>query len=490
MRIGIAAGLLLAAVMTVYLATRPAGEAFQSTAPVPFVVVTHPPGCTLTLDDQPVGTSSTEGRITIGLDPGNPEVRWIEARKPGYQPTRWAASAYSGLPGTVLRLSREPIEVTVTSVPNEAEVWIDGEIRGLTPLTTRVVAQGDRPLKIAAKRAGYESLEREIDCPAPGEPASAEFRLTPGPPGVAIVTEPEGAEIEIDGQPMGKTPLTCSLPIDKRGSEVQVVARLDRHETVERTLTIPSQPAAPVPAFLRLERALARLVVETQPSGALVRVNGRDRGVSPITVRLSDEEAKSAIRIEGLLGGAYYGRTDAAIDDASRPKRVALPLEMCGRRVAIAVDGHVERPTAFELVRAQAKDRVHALQRGQSFVVLTGGDGQISIGPDDHPVTATTVQKIRAYDRLDAVRGGSGGSTAMALLREALRHEPDSVWLFTDERLNQAEFLAALSDAPKRATVQIVTQSPLVGEPWLRDWLAEHRGILISPDNEQTADAR
>ncbi|MFO0974028.1 MAG: PEGA domain-containing protein [Phycisphaerae bacterium] len=490
MKAGIACGLLLAAVMAAYYGTRPPGETLMTAAPVPFVVVTHPPGCDIYLDGARVGTSSGDGRLSVALDPSVCDVRWIEARHAGFESTRWAASAYGGLPGVVLHLARKPVDVFVSTIPTGAEVWIDDALRGFSPLTTQVLVRDNRPIRVAARGAGYEPIERTIDPPEPGETGTVEFRLTPGAPAVAVVTDPPGAELEIDGAAAGKSPLTHRLPVEKRGQAVHVVARLARHELAEREVQIPARPGPPAPAYLRLDPALARLVVETTPSGALLRVNGRDAGAAPRTIRLTDAECEGPIRVEALLDGAYFGQAEIATVAPGESRRVALPLELYAQRVALAIDCAGTTPGGFELLRDRLKERIHGLSGEQRFALFAAGDGRVVMGPDEHLVAAAPRQKIRAYDRADELRVADGAAAPTRVLAAAMVERPQSVWLFTDQKLDRAEFLAALDEGGTAPSVQIVSNNPAVAEPWLREWLTAHRGWLFVPGEEQTVDAR
>jgi hypothetical protein len=136
---------------------------------------------------------------------------------------------------------------------------------------------------------------RAADVPAASRPSS-----------LAITTTPDGAQVIVDGEPRGVTPLTLSVA---PGTHALTV----RSGSIERTMTInatagadivrdiefPSSPAAP---------ATASLTVTSDAQGARIAIDGRSVGVAPITVR---ELAAGRHRVTASSGG---GTTERQIE--------------------------------------------------------------------------------------------------------------------------------------------------------------------------------
>jgi hypothetical protein len=100
---------------------------------------------------------------------------------------------------------------------------------------------------------------------------------------LAVNSRPAGADVIVDGQPRGITPLTLSLPNGthtlqlnrgevSRSFELNIKAGGDVLRDVDME---PRQTAAPQGG---------QLVVSSDPPGARVMVDGQARGVSPVTV--------------------------------------------------------------------------------------------------------------------------------------------------------------------------------------------------------------
>jgi len=107
--------------------------------------------------------------------------------------------------------------------------------------------------------AARERLERLVEaCPAAGEDpcgrAIAELEGLGTRPGrVAITTEPEGAEVFVDGEARGRTPL--GEPLDVEVGEHQLRVVRDGYRELTRTLSV--EPGEPLDLVLTLEPAEA-----------------------------------------------------------------------------------------------------------------------------------------------------------------------------------------------------------------------------------------
>src|SRR5262245_23299667 len=108
------------------------------------------------------------------------------------------------------------------------------------------------------------------------------FTTTAATGKVTVTTRPAAAEVLVDGQPHGLTPLTLSiaagehsLAIRSGGVERVLPLTVAAGADIVRDLELPALAAAPVTGVLS---------VVTDPIGARVSVDGRSVGVSPATV--------------------------------------------------------------------------------------------------------------------------------------------------------------------------------------------------------------
>jgi len=213
---GVAAGLVIGLAAGYWFGTRGAAP---SAAP-PAQTVTS--GQLASAPTPPAGTAplaaatpAPPGDAAPGVQPGSastgpPATPPAVAGPP-------AASPSSTVPPAVA--VRGAIEVTATE---QANVFVDGERRGMTPRNLRNLPLGSHTIRVT--RPGYEPQEQVIVLTAEEPTASLTFTLrrgsaTPSAGGtkapavrsvltVVIESNPSGARIRIDGRDLAPTPLT------------------------------------------------------------------------------------------------------------------------------------------------------------------------------------------------------------------------------------------------------------------------------------------
>jgi len=168
----------------------------------------------VTLTTNPGGADVLVDGVAVGVTPAVLELaageRNIEARLSGYN--AWSdkllvtANQPLELPAVALVLADGRVEVA--SVPNEANVSINGEYRGRTPLSLRL--SPGRTHRLTLSKPGYETQTRELSVAADsGRRLEIELESQFGD--IEVASSPPNAEIWIDGRRQGTTPSTLSL---------------------------------------------------------------------------------------------------------------------------------------------------------------------------------------------------------------------------------------------------------------------------------------
>ena len=114
---------------------------------------------------------------------------------------------------------------------------------------------------------------------------------------LAIQTSPAGANVVINGQARGVTPLNVSLNAGSYTVELSI-------DGARRTIPVTIAAQAAVSQFIEMPHAVpvvGQLDVRTDPSGAKVSVDGQRRGVSPLTVT-GLEPGSHVVMLENDLG--------------------------------------------------------------------------------------------------------------------------------------------------------------------------------------------
>jgi TonB family protein len=109
--------------------------------------------------------------------------------------------------------------IEVATDPVGAQVWIDDADAGRSPLALAGVRPGRHLIRVALP--GFSSAELALDVPGGAFAVPLRFTLQPVSAILQVRSDPDGAEVVIDGQHRGTTPIaTLSLPPGKHRVEM------------------------------------------------------------------------------------------------------------------------------------------------------------------------------------------------------------------------------------------------------------------------------
>ncbi len=242
----------------------------------------------VSIDGEPRGVAPGE----FELPPGNHN---IELNAQRYQAYTTAVEIEGG--GVVQELKPELVPafaaVTVTSEPEGAEVFVAGEARGVTPLTTEILA-GNHPIEL--RREGFKPWSTDVQVKANEPMTLGPIKLGLPDARLAIRSEPAGAAVSVAGVYRGVTPLEIelrpelahALVVAKPGYENATrEIRLDPGE--RRSLSVP------------LEGVYGEVTVRAQPADAQVLVDGQVMGTVNRTLKLVAATHEIVIRKAGFV---------------------------------------------------------------------------------------------------------------------------------------------------------------------------------------------
>ncbi len=264
------------------------------------------------------------------LRPGDYTVR---AQLDGYRPlTESVTVGMSSNQQIALQMQKLPGLLTVTTAQVEgAEVLIDGQVIGATPLVGAEVPAGLHGLIVKARN--HLPYEQEIEIEGLGREQSLALTLAPNWAPVAFTTAPSGATVTLDESTLGVTPLTAEVEAGERTFEI----RLSGYRPVERTVVLTAGEPMTLPQ-IELVEADGIVNLTSTPAGAGVTVDEVFQGRTPLrlvlrpgaghrivlnkpgyesasrTVELAPEEQRSlAVPLTPILGSL---RIVASPDDA------------------------------------------------------------------------------------------------------------------------------------------------------------------------------
>lgn len=232
---------------------------------------------------------------------------WLKGRSGGESPAPQASATPSAAPSAVPSTpepSAAPVlgTLAVASEPAGASVSLNGEARGVTPLTLSDLALGEYEVKVESK--GFQPFTQKVtlaDAQAV-QVRAALTRPTPSQATLDVLSTPFGAAVAIDGQAAGQTPLTGyklkagshRVELTRQGYEPfsQTVAlQAGKSGRVDATLKPlpPPTTQAPGPEAVDTQRVYEVQDVELRP----VKVSGQTASYPDRAPRLKPGESVS-----------------------------------------------------------------------------------------------------------------------------------------------------------------------------------------------------
>ena len=186
--------------------------------------------------------------------PAPPSVKQVE--RPDEPAT--ATSAPAAIPSRpasgAVRLTQTG-NLLVRSAPSDADVEVNGQSRGKTPLVLRDVALGSYTIRVAHE--GYATEERTFQLTTRRPTFSSTINLRPapaptapeksGPGGLTVQSRPAGAQVYVNDQLAGSTPLT--IP-DVPAGAARVRIELDGYQPWITTVRVNAGDQTKVSASL------------------------------------------------------------------------------------------------------------------------------------------------------------------------------------------------------------------------------------------------
>lgn len=184
-------------------------------------------------------------------------------------------------------------DVNVTSEPSGAQVLVNGEVRGTTPLKTEILA-GNHPIELRLE--GFKPWTTDVQVKA-GEPMTLGPIKLGLPDGrLALRSEPSGAAVSVSGVYRGQTPLELELRPDLSHT---IVLTKPGYEAATREISLGAGERRTL--AVPLSGIFGEVTVRAQPADAQVFVNGEARGAANQTLRLVATTQEIAIRKPGYV---------------------------------------------------------------------------------------------------------------------------------------------------------------------------------------------
>ena len=258
---------------------------------------TEPVGALVVLGDHAQKSPAT----FADLEPRKYNLRIMS---PGYEPVEMSVDFRRKHAADLspFRLVRSRGALQIQSEPPGAQFWIkseDGQIsrEGVTPQSIADLPTGK--YSIIARRGDWE-MRDDVEVQR-GETTSKSFAFISAI--TNITSEPNGAEVFVDGKSSGRTALRLDLPARVH----DLVAHLDGWPDEQQKIDVNAQRENAAHFVF----ANGSVKITSAPGGATVIANGKDLGQTPLVV----EEVKPGdvtydLRLAGYKPGSVSGKVE------------------------------------------------------------------------------------------------------------------------------------------------------------------------------------
>lgn len=289
-------------------------------------VSTNPPGPKTRwhIDGRPVAIAETLDHV---LEPGRYE---LTIDNPFFRPAERLVEVQRG---EEIRLSvdLDPVagRLAVASVPEGANVAIDGTHAGQTPLDL-ALAGGTYALRIGAD--GFLDIEDSIEITNTDPELSRTYRLAPVPATLRFELSPPGGALLVNG-----TKIDPSLPhMVPANVDARIAYFLDGY--FAKTLNVTPAPREEHMVSISLEPEIGTVEILSQPQ-ARIFADNKAVGETPLTIRLPAKQHRISLRREG------YRSVDVTVTPSSKHKTSITRTLLTERaaRLAEAPDSYTNK---------------------------------------------------------------------------------------------------------------------------------------------------
>lgn len=244
-------------------------------------------GVEVTVDGKARGTSPID---KLELEAG---TYTLEADAERYQPytTQLVIEGKELQQQLKIELVPDWAEVVIDSQPSGAEIWLNGENKGLTPQTLELDS-GQYSLDL--RHENYMPYIKDFFVDA-GQPFSLPVaELFTSPSHLVITSTPTKATVSIAGEEQGVTPFTLRL---NPNTQHNITLSKPGFRSNQKTVTL--KPGEQQNISATLEAILGTLVLNVEPSDAEVFINGKFVGNGDVKLSLPSASQRLEIRKSG-----------------------------------------------------------------------------------------------------------------------------------------------------------------------------------------------
>ena len=279
-------------------------------------------GAHVALDGQDVGRTPLD---QVEVNPGR---RNLEIQVEDYQhlQTELVVEGCGRIQSFDLALIPNWSEITISSIPDGAAVWVDGKSAGITPLKLDLMA-GEHELELKAER--FKPWRTRLEVAANQPQVLDSVQMQPADGKLTVRTQPSGANVMLENAFAGQTPVELNLTADEPHS---IHISKAGYSKVVRDVKLGSAESKTITVALKPELGVIYFAVD--PADAEIAVDGKSMGTVPRELRLVAVEHQLEIRKQGYQSyrtriiprPGFPQEIKVALSKRSAVKKTAAPM--------------------------------------------------------------------------------------------------------------------------------------------------------------------
>jgi outer membrane receptor protein involved in Fe transport len=331
------------------------------------------------------------------------------------------------------RLGPQVALVTVTATGGEGEVFVDREDLGSRGKTPQTVAVKPGAHTVLVKAAGFRPAQAKVTA-VRGKEAKVTVELSPVIGTIELTGTPAGAEVREtgDGPVLGTLPAKFPASPGQHLYLVQAPGFLPQQVLVDVKAELTATASVALP---EKPKPTGKVIVTANRDAALVRVDGKDSGFTPVVLTLT--EGRHQLEVTSTDVSPLVQTLDVVADQEQRvvaDLRYAPPKVTAASKQLLSVDqapasitvitreeiqafGYQTLPEALRAVRGLffTDDRIYTYIGIRGFAPPGDLNTRILILYDGHPINDVWAGQgfsardldvdLTEVDRIEVVRG-------------------------------------------------------------------------------------
>ncbi len=180
--------------------------------------------------------------------------------------------------------------VEVSSTPQGAEIWHNNRLLGNTP---KAIELDEGNQSITLKKAGFKDHQQLLTVTQGETLQLAQVSLIPADGRLQLNSSPVGANVLLNGQYQGTTPLELALNPNE-AHEIQLI-KMGYHNQQKKVVLNPAEEQN---ILAKLQPVLGTVRISSQPENSRLTIDGTDKGLLTTTQILELASKPTVIRIE------------------------------------------------------------------------------------------------------------------------------------------------------------------------------------------------